>query len=470
MTYKAPLHQAYQLIRRNRFLRKKKMYQLALSVMVDRTTFFYLLVIGGYVFVSFFIIGDFINDYQEQFILIEEVASTRFWLFLTILPIRYLNQSFSQPGVIFSSSEYQLSLLPYSRREIWFKSVFKKWGKQSLIYIVIGSLISFITPLSFSLVLRYMFLFICFDVLMTIPQWKLYQQRIFIKIAWLCLMLLVNVMGVLLSLYTHVPIVGLLVIGLLIIINIRLQNKLFDHVNWNKITEISDFKLWNMWFISKASEVKITRQKKYSMFQKIGIGKKPLIYREQKIYHRLWIHYISKNIGLLIQALGTLLAMLIIFQFLHDSIFYIGLVIAIYVYATILVILFRSHFETSILSVLPWNLSVYKQAFFKWVIIGGIILLIPVTVFLALNISMWTPLQLLLYCSVFLYVYDVKIDKAIIVLGKQPVKTDLDEAIGILFLGGVFFSWKYPIISLGSFMIIWFLFKQRNVGTSNSTD
>src|SRR5690625_4881453 len=95
-------------------------------------------------------------------------------------------------------------------------------------------------------------------------------------------MLLVNVMGVLLSLYTHVPIVGLLVIGLLITINIRLQNKLFDHVNWNKITEISDFKLWNMWFISKASEVKITRQKKYSMFQKIGIGKKPFIYRSEE--------------------------------------------------------------------------------------------------------------------------------------------------------------------------------------------
>ena len=236
MTFKAPLHQAYQFIRRNRFLRKKKMYQLALHVMVDRTTFFYLLVIGGYVFVSFFMIGDFINDYQEQFMFIEEVASTQFWLFLTILPIRYLNQSFSQPGVIFSSSEYQLSLLPYSRNKIWFKSVLRKWIKHFLIYIVIGTLIIFITPLSFSLVLRYMFLFICFDVLMTIPQWKLYQQRTFIKIVWLCLMLLTNVIGVFLSLYTDIPIVGLLVIGLLIVINIRLQNKLFDHVNWNKVT------------------------------------------------------------------------------------------------------------------------------------------------------------------------------------------------------------------------------------------
>lgn len=300
MTFKAPLHQAYQFIRRNRFLRKKKMYQLALHVIVDRTTFFYLLVIGGYVFVSFLMIGDFINDYQEQFMFIEEVASTQFWLFLTILPIRYLNQSFSQPGVIFSSSEYQLSLLPYSRNKIWFKSVLRKWIKHFLIYIVIGTLIIFITPLSFSLVLRYMFLFICFDVLMTIPQWKLYQQRTFIKIVWLCLMLLTNVIGVFLSLYTDIPIVGLLVIGLLIVINIRLQNKLFDHVNWNKVTEISDFKLWNMWFISKASEVKITRQKKYSMFQRIGIGKKPFIYREKKIYHRLWIHYISNNVGLLI--------------------------------------------------------------------------------------------------------------------------------------------------------------------------
>ncbi len=470
MIQKAPLHQAYQLIKRNRFQRKLKMYQLAFSVMVDRTTAFYLLLLGGYVFVSFFIVGDLINDYHKQFIMIEEVATTRFWLILTILPIRYLNQSFSKPGVMFTSSEYQLSLLPYSRDEIWFRSVFGKWVKQVLTYMIIGCLIIVITPISPSLVLKYILLLICFDVLMTIPQWKLYQQRIFIKIAWLCLMLIINFLGVLLSLYTDIPIVGILLIGLLIIINFRLKEKLFKHINWSKVTETSDFQLWNMWLISKASDVKITRQKKYSMFQKIGIGKNPFMYREQNIYNRLWIHYLGKNIGLFIQAIGVLFVMLIVFLFLTDVLFYIGLVITIYVYTTVLTIFFRDQFETNILRVLPWNLSVYKQAFFKWAMIGGIVLLIPIILFLAMNVSIWAPFQLLFYCSVFLYIYDVKIDKAIILLGKQSIKTDLDEAIGIFLLGAVFLNWKYPMISLCFIIIIWLLLRRRNEETLSDTD
>src|SRR5690625_1456703 len=243
MIQKPPLNEAYQLIKRNRFRRKKRMYQLAFSVMVDRTTAFYLLLLCGYFLVSLFIVGDFINDYHEQFIMIEEVAASRFWLILTILPLRYLNQSFSKPGVIFSSSEYQLSLLPYSRSKIWLRSTLEKWLKLALIYTIIGCLIILITPISISLLLKYILLFICFDVLMTVPQWKLYQQRTFIKIAWLCLMLMINFIGVLLSFYTDMPIVGIIFIGLLIMLNILLKDKLFKNVNWNKVTEISDFHL-----------------------------------------------------------------------------------------------------------------------------------------------------------------------------------------------------------------------------------
>lgn len=461
MIQKAPLNKAYQLIKRNRFRRKMKMYQLALSVMVDRTTAFYLLLLGGYFFVSLFIVGDFISDYHEQIIMIEEVATSRFWLILTILPLRYLNQSFSKPGVMFSSSEYQLSLLPYSRGEIWFRSAFEKCVKRALLYVIIGCLIILITPISFSLILKYILLLICFDILMIAPQWKLYQQHIIIKIIWLCLMLVINFTGFLLSLYTDIPIVGIILIGLLIFINIRLKDRLFKNVNWNKVTEISDFQLWNMWLISKASDVKITRQKKYSMFQKIGIGKKPFIYREENIYHRLWVHYLGKNIGLLMQAIGALFIMLIVFLFMNDFLFYIGLVIAIYVYTTVLAVFFKDNFEADILRVLPWNLSVYKQSFFVWAIIGGIILLIPITTFLGVNLSIWTPFQLLFYCSSFLYIYDVKIGKAIVLLGKKPVTTDFEEGIGLLLLIGIVFNWKYPIVSLSFIIVIWLLLRRR---------
>lgn len=461
MIRKSSLNQAYQLIKRNRLRRKMKMYQLAFGVLVDRTTAFYLLLLGGYIIVGFFIVGDFINDYYEQFMMVEEFAASRFWLILTILPLRYLNQSFSKPGVMFSSSEYQLSLLPYSRRDIWLRSVFGKWLKLAIIYMVIGSLIILITPISFSLVLKYMLLFICFDVLMTMPQWKLYQRRALVKIAWLCLMLVINFIGVMVTLYTDLPIVGMILFGLLVFINIHFKDTLFKEVNWNKVTEVSDFELWNMWLISKASEVKITRQKKYSMFQKIGMGKKSFIYQEKKIYNRLWIHYLGKNFGLLIQAIGAIFIMLIVFLFFNDLLFYIGLAIAIYVYTTVLAIFFKDRFEADLLRVLPWDLSVYKQSYFKWAIIGGIVLLIPIRIFLALHASTWIPVQLLFYCSAFLYIYHVKIDKAIILLGKGPIETDLREGISILILVGIVFSWKYPAIALSFIIIILLLIRQR---------
>jgi hypothetical protein len=461
MIKKAPLYQAYSLIKRERARRKMKMYKLAFGVMVDRTTAFYLVVLSGYVFVSAFMIGDFTNDYYEQFIMIEELAESKLWLTLTILPLRYLNQSFSKPGVMFSSSEYQLSLLPYSRGRIWLLSVFEKWLKLVLIYIATGCLIVFITPISSLLVLRYILLIMCFDVLMTAPQWKLYQKNFFIKLMWLCIMIVINFISVLLSVYLDVPIVGILLTGFLMMINVLLIARLFKGVSWNKVTEMSDFQLWNMWIISKASDVKITRQKKYSIFQKLGIGKKAFTYQGKKIYNRLWLQYFSKKTLLLLQLIGAIFIMLIVFLFLNGLIFSIGLVIAIYVYTTSLAIFFRDRFETDILSVLPWDLPSYKRSYFKYGIVGGIILLIPVLIFLGVHASIWMPFQFLFYCSSFLYIYHVKINKAIELLAKQPGKSDLNEAIGMLLLVSILFSWKYPMISLSFIIVVWLLLRRN---------
>src|SRR5690625_3652947 len=101
-----PLRKAYFLIKKNQIRRKMGIYKKALSVVIDVTIAIYLLLIGGYVFASIFIIGDFINDYYEYFVRIEKFARERYWLFVTILPLRYINLSFSRPGVSFTSAEY----------------------------------------------------------------------------------------------------------------------------------------------------------------------------------------------------------------------------------------------------------------------------------------------------------------------------------------------------------------------------
>lgn len=457
MRIKSPLKKAYKLIKKNRLRRKVDIYKLAFGVLVDRTTAIYLLLLIAYLFASVFIVGDLVEDYYDQFMIIEEVAIARFWLITTILPIRYILQSFGKPGIIFSSTEYQLSLLPYHRKEIWLLCVIEKWIKQIVIYTVIGLMIILLTPISYVLVIKYILMLICLSAIMTIPQWKLFQARFYTKLGWFFFLLFINAT----AFYLQTPLIGITLIVLLIIINTYLQRILFNGVNWDKVTEVSDYQLWTMWLISKASEVDIKRQKKYSMFQNLSIRKKPFQYNEKAIYQRLWFLYFGKNYHLLLQNIGAMFVLMTVFRFLNVFLFHLGLAIVIHVYTSILASFFKDQFRTDIVEVLPWDLSNYKRTFYKWAIYGGIVLLIPVGLYLVTHISFWLPFQLLFFCSTFLFVYHVKIDQAIASMSKKLMTSDLWEGIGYVLLVGIVMSWKYPILSLSFMFVIGLIFKYK---------
>src|SRR5690625_2876533 len=214
---------AYSLIKKNRIVRKINIYKLALSVVIDKTTAIYLIVIGVYVLASFFIVNDFISDYYESFLFFEDQAKENIRNIFTVLPMAYLFQSFKSPGVVFSSSEYQLSLLPYSRKKIWLLTALEKWIKQLLILTIIGLLIIFITPISPMLVIAYIVIFIFLNIVMTIPQWKLFQTGIVTKLCWFFAMLLINMINFMLK----SPIINLLLVICLICLNLFLKQTLF---------------------------------------------------------------------------------------------------------------------------------------------------------------------------------------------------------------------------------------------------
>src|SRR5690625_2414151 len=104
MMNKPPLINAYLFIKKNRFRKKSKIYRQAIGMMIDPVIAFYLLLFGGYVIASFLILVVFIIDHDDIFILVDVQAPSRFISILTILPLRYITQSFRMPGVIFSSS------------------------------------------------------------------------------------------------------------------------------------------------------------------------------------------------------------------------------------------------------------------------------------------------------------------------------------------------------------------------------
>lgn len=459
MINKSPLKKAYQLIKRNRSQRKRDMYKLALGVLVDRTTAIYLSILGVYLFAAIFILGDFTKEYYDYFILIEEIAEARLWLIITILPIRYMTQSFGKPGVTFSSSEYQLSLLPHNRKEIWLLCAREKWLKQLVIYVIIGSLISLMTPISYTIILKYVLLFGFTHILMTIPQWKLYQLHFVKKIGWIFLMFIINAA----NFYFNTPLIALGLVVFLIYLNVRLDRKIFTGVNWDKVTEISDFQIWTMWLISKASEVDIKQQKKYSVFQNLSIRKRPFTYDEKTILNRMWSLYFGKNYQLVIQSIGSMVVLLIVFRYVNDFLFYFGIALVIHIYTSILASFFKDQFQTQMIETLPWKLSSYKQAFSKWAIYGGIILFIPIGFYFITNPTYLLPFELLLFCSTFVYIYHLKIDQAIATLGKKLVTAELWEVMGYIFLLGIMMSKRYPIIAFALIAVIWlsFIFKKK---------
>src|SRR5690625_7649938 len=87
-------------------------------------------------------------------------------------------------------------MLPFAKDKCWVVCVVEKWLKQTFIYLVIGSIVVIVTPISSTLVFTYISLLLTMNIIMTIPQWKLFQMRFFPKIDWIGVVLVINFNGI----------------------------------------------------------------------------------------------------------------------------------------------------------------------------------------------------------------------------------------------------------------------------------
>jgi hypothetical protein len=445
---------AYLFIKRNRIRKKSKIYKQAMGVMIDPVIAVYLIPLIGYVIVSFFIAGDFIGQYHDAFIVFETAIKDRFWLIASVLPLRYAVQSFTRPGIVFPRAEYLLGMLTFKKSKIWFAAAAEKWLRLIILYMIAGCVFVLMFPISARLIFTYILLLLLIDILMTIPQWKLFQLSILKKSGLTAAIITIMMTGVFLS-----PFVTAMMIAVLLpVINMYLSAGLFRDVNWGRVMEISDFHIWKMPFIGKVSETKFQWGNKYSFFQNRASARKPLQYTEKAIQRRLWQIYLKKNIDLIIRTIGTLFVMLVIFPFVNGWAPYLGIAVAIHVYTSVASSFFKERFESDIVSVLPWDLQVYKRTFLNWVVYGSLVLLVPVCVFLAVSgpTSGWALTQLLLICTVFLSVYELKVNKMITILAKKQTVSTNTGFFGFLLLMLVFLSGSFPPVAL-SFLIILYL-------------
>lgn len=440
-------------MRYKRFRKKLHLNMMGLKVLFDVTTAIYSLILVAYLVAAFFITNDEINEMHDSFIMIEAEMRKHFWFILTVLPFRYVMQSFQSPGIIFSTSEHKLSMLPFARIRVWLFACVVKWARNALIYFFLGGIVGVLTPISYSLIIDYIIILFGYDVLFTVPVWKLFHERLWIKFAVMGGMLFFSICTYLLE----SPIIGLLIPLVLIGIHIPLMPQLFKQINWGRVTEVSDFKIWNMPLISRATKTSFKRSKRYSIFRQSRRRRKPFQYTHQAIHRRLWMIYFGENITLIAQSIGSLLVLLTVLAFAGGFYFQIGVAIALYVYANVSASFFRDRFQSDILRALPWELTLYKQTFFKWVLFGGSFLLIPIVIFGIIHWSIWQPLNWVLYGCVFLSLYHIKIDKSITILARRLLSLEWSEGIGFLFLIVVIGSGFYPILSFWFILCIIFL-------------
>lgn len=458
MNHSPSTWKAYLFLRQNRSKKKRRIYKMGFQTVIDKTTSAYLIVLFGYVFLSFFIFGDILAAYESEFIWIERQAQERLPLILTILPIRYITQSFRNPGVIFTNSEYQLSILPYSRKKLWLLTALEKVLKRLLIWSVIGFFVIILTPIASSVVISYILLFLFVEICMTIPQWKLFQQKWYIKLVCLIFLFILNGYSVLIN---SQQLIGIIVFTGIILINIWLLPVLFQRIKWSRVTEVSDFHVWNIKWIGAVSKTRFKRQRKFSIFQHLSYRKKPFTYTTKSIHNRIWQVYFAKNMELIVRLIGALLLMLIILPFTPKKILmFIGIAVAVFVYASSVASFFMDQFKSDIVEVLPWDLHAYKQSFFKWVVIGSLPIVICIMTYFSFHFTYWTPLQLFLIIISFMYMYHVQMNQSIALLAKKSVlfvKEKWYSGLAFLLIIG---SGFYPILSCGALFFIYPLKQQ----------
>ncbi|WP_164214616.1 hypothetical protein [Virgibacillus sp. YIM 98842] len=458
MIRKPSVWKAYLFLSKNRFRKKRKLSKMALALVIDLTTAVYVILFLGYIFAALFIFGDITEELTPYFNLLEANGEKGFWILLTVLPIRYVFKAFREPGIRFSSSEYQLTLLPYARNKVWLMTLLEKLVKQIVIYGFVLGAAAILTPISINLILSYMALFLTYEVIMTVPQWKLFQQRLWVKISVLLAVLSINIVGFSLE----SPIAGLVLAGVIIISHIYLLPGIFKHIDWSRVTEISDYHIWNMQLISFASNTKMRRQKRFGIFQNSPKRKAP--FRTKKaIYHRMWKVYLFKNYELLFRLVGALFLMLIILPFVHEIALPIGVAIAIYAYSSVMSTFYMDRFQADILQALPWALSGFRKSFFTWAAFGWGVLFIPAMIGIYVIAGYWFVLYIALVMSVFLYSFFLKINKSMVILARKSKVFQLEEGIHFASIVLVGFSGVYPLLTLIFPLILMLAIKQINM-------
>lgn len=396
-------------IKRNRVRKKAILYKQLFLLTFDFTSLFYSLLVIGYFLFAIIVEGNVNEQLTEIMTRLETFSMGYFWKIATVIPVIYVVQSFKHPGIHFSTSEFLLTLLPHTTQQVWNVLVCERWLKAFVKYLFGGVILFLFSPISLSVIVLYIFLLFGVNVLMTIPQWKIFQMHIIYKITILIGIILFNMI----VLFFQSPIISASLIVFIIIVNIIYYKQITTNIDWKKVTAASDYLLWNMTLISRATKVKFKKERQYSVWQRLSFWKKPFPYVKESAYHRLWHLYFEKNVSHILQLVFWLFVLLFVLIFIKNMLFLIALALTIHIFTTYSSTLFNNRLQVDIVQILPWDLLAFKRTFIKWIFGISVLFLIPLFVYIYIHFSIWGLVQILVVVVTFITMLHIKLQKSI---------------------------------------------------------
>lgn len=458
---------AYYFIKRERLRKKVGVYRLLVSITFDFTNLFYLCVLLGYFLYSFISYGEIPSFYKQISEIITPFLEQRLqiaWL-LTMLPPLYVIRSFQRPGVLFSSAEWLLAILPYRKSMIWLLSYAEKIVIHLFFIIGISFILYFFVPISLSNIIFIAFSLWLLSMVMVVIQWKLFNLHLIWKIITMIILVLIS--GT--SLLINESIVFIVYIVFILGLFIYSLKNIFSKIEWQKVIASTDFLIWNMALVSQATKIKFKKDKQPALLYRLKGWKKQYPYDLEFAYNRLWYVYFEKHVGLLLQIIGAILLLVSVISYFRDFYFGIAVTVAIYIQSTFLMSLFRDRLTFDILNVLPWNVHKLRETFINWAILLSLVLLIPIGLHAKTYFEIYFIFFLVFSMFTFYIFLRTKLNKQVKLWDDSHNYSEIEDVISYILLLIIIFSVKYVwLIIVGyGLIVVYFVYQLQKVKAFN---
>lgn len=429
----------YQFLKVNRLKKKWKVYQRIWLLSLDITIIIYVILALGYIGTVIVLEGNLFQTIQGFLPRLKNISVSNFGYVLATLPLVYIIKAFNQSGILFTKTEWKLATLPFKKTHIWYILALERWVRTAILFSFTGIIYYIFSDSNAIVILFYIGLLWMINILMTVIEWKLFQQSVWVKLGSLVASLAI------LGWYLFFPstYITVMIVLLLILLQIFGYKYFMSHIDWDKVTMAADYKVWNLPMVSYVTKVSFKKERKFNLWQQRQFWKKDFPFDKNTLYHRLWQIYFEKNLKYIFQIIGAILLMNIVFGWLKPWLFLIAVMITVHIWTSFLTVMFRDRFSVDIVEVLPWNIMKFKQSFVVWAYCQTAVLFIPFLMYVYVKWSVHYFLFLFVVIVTVILLLDEKLNKEIDLISGDVTYSKIVEAASYVALFCLLCSYLY---------------------------